>query len=145
LEEHRVLLKDNLQGLQHLGLPVTNLKRSKAFYTQLGFTEVMRMDIQPKDEIIRVAMMTQGNFTIELYELGLEERGEIATRSDGHIDHVALNVLDIEQAYAEIKAAGIEILEDNAPVYLPFWKNGVRYFTVRGPDGEKVEFNQILK
>ncbi len=140
-----MLLKDNLQGLQHLGLPVTNLKRSKAFYTQLGFTEVMRMDIQPKDEIIRVAMMTQGNFTIELYELGLEERGEIATRSDGHIDHVALNVLDIEQAYAEIKAAGIEILEDNAPVYLPFWKNGVRYFTVRGPDGEKVEFNQILK
>jgi lactoylglutathione lyase len=145
LEEHRVLLKDNLQGLQHLGLPVTSLERSKAFYAQLGFTEVMRMDIQPKSDTIRVAMMEQGKFTIELYELGLEERGEIATRSDGHIDHVALNVLDIEQAYAEIKAAGIEILEDNAPVYLPFWKNGVRYFTVRGPDGEKVEFNQILK
>lgn len=140
-----MLLKDNLQGLQHLGLPVTSLERSKAFYAQLGFTEVMRMDIQPKSDTVRVAMMEQGNFTIELYELGLEERGEIATRSDGHIDHVALNVLDIEQAYAEIKAAGIEILEDNAPVYLPFWKNGVRYFTVRGPDGEKVEFNQILK
>ncbi len=140
-----MLLKDNLQGLQHLGLPVTSLERSKAFYAQLGFTEVMRMDIQPKSDTVRVAMMEQGKFTIELYELGLEERGEIATRSDGHIDHVALNVLDIEQAYAEIKAAGIEILEDNAPVYLPFWKNGVRYFTVRGPDGEKVEFNQILK
>ena len=140
-----MLLKGNLQGLQHLGLPVTDLERSKAFYMQLGFTEAMRMDIQPQTEVIRVAMMEHTNFIIELYELGLEERGEIATRSDGHIDHVALNVLDIDQAYAEIKAAGIEILEEDAPVYLPFWKNGVKYFTVRGPDGEKVEFNQILK
>lgn len=140
-----MLLKNNLRGLQHLGLPVTNLERSKAFYAQLGFTEAMRMDIQPNSETIRVAMMEHESFTIELYELGPEERMEIATRSDGHIDHVALDVLDIEQAYVEIKAAGIEILEDNAPVYLPFWKNGVKYFTVRGPDGEKVEFNQILK
>jgi len=140
-----MLLKGNLQGLQHLGLPVTDLERSKAFYMQLGFTEVMRMDIQPESETIRVAMMEHMSFTIELYELGLEERGEIATRSDGHIDHVALNVLDIDKAYAEIKVAGLQILEDNAPVYLPFWKNGVKYFTVRGPDGEKVEFNQILK
>lgn len=140
-----MLLKDNLQGLQHLGLPVTNLERSKAFYTQLGFTEAMRVDIQPRSEVIRVAMMEHTGFVIELYESGPEKRSQIAARSDGHIDHVALNVLDIEQAYAEIKAAGIEILEDNAPVYLPFWKNGVKYFTVRGPDGEKVEFNQILK
>jgi catechol 2,3-dioxygenase-like lactoylglutathione lyase family enzyme len=92
-----------------------------------------------------VAMMEHENFTIELYEPGLEKRGEIAARPDGHIDHVALNVLDIDQAYADIKAAGFEILEGDAPVYLPFWKNGVKYFTVRGPDGEKVEFNQILK
>ena len=140
-----MLLQGNLQGLQHLGLPVTNLEQSKAFYTQLGFVEAMRMDIQPESETIRVAMMEHENFTIELYELGLEERREIASRSDGHIDHVALNVLDIDKACEEIKSAGIEILENDAPVYLPFWKNGVKYFTVRGPDGEKVEFNQILK
>ncbi|MBV5323241.1 VOC family protein [bacterium] len=140
-----MLLKDNLQGLQHLGLPVTDLERSKAFYIRLGFVESLRMDIQPKANVIQVAMMVHDHFTIELYQLGEEERQEIAKRSDGHIDHVALNVLDIEQAYVEIKAAGIEILEDDAPVYLPFWKNGVKYFTVRGPDGEKVEFNQILK
>jgi len=53
--------------------------------------------------------------------------------------------LDINRAYAEIKSAGLEILEENAPVFLPFWEHGVKYFTVRGPDGEKVEFNQILK
>ena len=89
--------------------------------------------------------MQHENFTIELYQLGQEDLQEIAKRADGHIDHVALNVLDIDQAYAEIKAAGLEILEDNAPVYLPFWEHGVKYFTVRGPDGEKIEFNQILR
>jgi len=140
-----MLLQGNLQGLQHLGIPVTNLERSKDFYAQLGFTEAMRTDIQPQTEVIRVAMMQHENFTIELYQLGQEDLQEIAKRVDGHIDHVALNVLDIEQAYAEIKAAGLEILEDNAPVYLPFWEHGVKYFTVRGPDGEKIEFNQIVR
>jgi lactoylglutathione lyase len=140
-----MLLQGNLQGLQHLGIPVTDIERSKAFYMQLGFIEAMRTDIQPQTEVIRVAMMQHENFTIELYQLGQEERREIARRSDGHIDHVALNVLDIDQAYAEIKAAGLEILEDDAPVFLPFWEHGVKYFTVRGPDGEKVELNQILK
>jgi lactoylglutathione lyase len=138
-------LQDNLQGLQHLGIPVTNLERSKDFYAQLGFIEAMRTDIQPQTEVIRVAMMQHENFTIELYQLGQEDLQEIAKRADGHIDHVALNVLDIEQAYLEIKAAGLEILEDNAPVFLPFWEFGVKYFTVRGPDGEKIEFNQILR
>jgi catechol 2,3-dioxygenase-like lactoylglutathione lyase family enzyme len=140
-----MLLQGNLQGLQHLGLPVTNLERSKAFYAQLGFTETMRTDIQAQPEVIQVAMMEHENFTIELYQLGQEDLQEIAKRADGHIDHVALNVLDIEKAYAEIKAAGLEILEDNAPVFLPFWEHGVKYFTVRGPDGEKIEFNQILR
>jgi lactoylglutathione lyase len=140
-----MVLQGNLQGIQHLGIPVTDLERSRDFYMQLGFTEAMRKDIPRKSEPVRVAMMEHENFTIELYQLDKERRQEIATRSDGHIDHVALNVLDIEQAYTEIKALGLEILEDNAPVYLPFWEHGVRYFTVRGPDGEKIEFNQILK
>jgi catechol 2,3-dioxygenase-like lactoylglutathione lyase family enzyme len=140
-----MLLQGNLQGLQHLGLPVTDLERSKDFYAQLGFTETLRTEIQEELNVIQVAMMEHENFTIELYQLGQERRQEIAQRVDGHIDHVALNVLDIDQAYAEIKAAGLEILEDDAPVFLPFWEHGVKYFTVRGPDGEKVEFNQILR
>jgi len=140
-----VLLKGNLRGLQHIGLPVTNLERSKAFYAQLGFVESMRTDLPGASEPVQVAMMGHEQLTIELYQLEQEERQAIAKRSDGHIDHIALDVLDIDQAHQEIRAAGLEILEENAPVFLPFWDHGVRFFTVRGPDGEKVEFNQILK
>lgn len=139
-----MLLKDNLRGLQHIGLPVTSLERSKAFYAQLGFVEVMRTDLPGTSQAIQVAMMQHEALTIELYQLEQEERLAIAQRNDGHIDHIALDVMDIEQAYDEICAAGLEGLEANAPVFLPFWGHGVRFFTIRGPDGEKVEFNQIL-
>ena len=140
-----MLLKGNLRGLQHIGLPVTNLERSKAFYAGLGFVEVMRTDLPRASEAVQVAMMHHEGLTIELYQLEEEERQEIARRSDGHLDHIALDVIDIEQAYQEIRTAGLEILEEPAPVFLPFWEKGVRFFTVRGPDGEKVEFNQILR
>lgn len=139
-----MLLKGNLRGLQHLGLPVTSLERSKAFYAALGFEEVMRTDLPRASEAIQVAMMRHEGLTLELYQLEAEERREIGQRSDGHIDHIALDVMDIDQACNEIRAAGLAILEDDAPVFLPFWDRGVRFFTIRGPDGEKVEFNQIL-
>jgi catechol 2,3-dioxygenase-like lactoylglutathione lyase family enzyme len=139
-----MLLEGNLQGMQHLGLPVTNIDRSKAFYLAFGFTEVMQADLPGAPEAIHVSMLRKNDLTLELYQLSGEERRDIAGRRDGHIDHIALNVIDIEQAYAEIRAAGLEVVEAEAPLFLPFWSHGVRYFTVRGPDGEKVEFNQIL-
>jgi lactoylglutathione lyase len=139
-----MLLKGNLRGLQHIGLPVTNLERSKAFYAGLGFVEAMRTDLPGGSQAVRVAMMHHEGLTIELYQLEEEERQEIARRSDGHLDHIALDVMDVEQAYKEICEAGLEVLEEGAPVFLPFWEKGVRFFTIRGPDGEKVEFNQIL-
>jgi lactoylglutathione lyase len=76
-------------------------------------------------------MLRKDDFTIELYQLPDQERGEIASRHDGHIDHIALNVLDIDKAYADIRAAGFEVLEEGAPKFLPFWSHGVRFFTVR--------------
>jgi catechol 2,3-dioxygenase-like lactoylglutathione lyase family enzyme len=139
-----MLLQNNLQGLQHLGLPVTNLERSLAFYANFGFTVAMRAEIPSEHGTVQVAMLEKDGLTIELYQQAGAKREEIATRHDGHLDHIALNVLDIEKAHAEIKAAGFEILEPDAPRFLPFWAHGVKFFTIRGPDGEKVEFNQSL-
>ena len=28
--------------------------------------------------------------------------------------------------------------------FLPFWENGVRFFTIEGPNKEKIEFSQYL-
>lgn len=138
------MLEGNLDGVQHLGIPVTDIKRSRAFYAQLGFKEVMTAELPADGDSVQVVMLELGNLVFELYQLVGEDRVEVGTRRDGHIDHIALNVRDIDAAFEAVRAAGLDPLEE-APVFLPFWEKGVRYFNVRGPDGEKVEFNQILE
>lgn len=61
----------------------------------------------------------------------------------GAIDHLALDVDDIESAWEEVRTAGLAPLED-AIQFLPFWENGVRFFNLLGPNGETVEFSQRL-
>lgn len=137
------LLDQNFQGLQHIGLPVVDLEASKTFYARLGFRPVMERTFEEPDGSVTAVMVKRGDVVIELYRLPDGRRAEIGTRRDGHIDHIAFSVRDIDSTFAEIRAAGFETLESE-PVQLPFWKEGCRYFAIRGPSGEKLEFNQIL-
>lgn len=138
------MMKDNVRGLQHIGLPVTDIVRSQAFYRALGFTVVMECTLPPADQPIQVAMLELGNLVLELYQLAAPDLENIRARPDGHIDHLALDVADIDRALHAVRSLGLEPLEE-APVFLPFWDKGVRYFNVRGPDGEKVEFNERVR
>ena len=74
---------------------------------------------------------------IETYE------NHIATLRSGAIDHLAIDVKEIDQLYKEIKTAGFHILDDSVQ-YLPFWEKGVKFFTILGPNAEKVEFCERL-
>ena len=42
-----------------------------------------------------------------------------------------------------MKASGCTVLDQEIQT-LPFYENGVAWFTVLGPSGERVEFNQYL-
>ncbi len=132
-----------LAALQHIGIPVTNLKKSIQFYERLGFSAAMTARFPFGTEQGDVTMMKQGTILIELYQFPPSERHGIARRSHGHIDHIAFDVADINHTYATLKADGHHMLEDG-PVFLPFWENGCKYFNIAGPDGERLEFNQIL-
>lgn len=90
-----------------------------------------------------VAMMKRNGMIIELYQMPEAELKEIRQRKNGHIDHIAFDVDDIDIAFEEIKNNGFTVLEDK-PVFLSFWKNGCKYFNITGPDGERLEFNQVL-
>ena len=139
-----MLLQGNLQGIQHLAFFVTDLNRSKSFYEQFGFVEKLSDQIPTESEPIKLAFVELNGLMLELVELPGEKRTQVASREDGNVDHVALNVKDIDKAYVELSEAGFQALEEDAPVFLPLWENGTKYFTIRGPDGEKVEFSQIL-
>lgn len=140
----KVLLAGNLTGPQHLGIPVTDIARSRAFYERLGFKQILGAELPEGTDSIKVAMMDLNGFVIEVYQMTPKELPGVRARKDGHIDHIALNVLDIGKAFVELKAAGLAIVEKE-PVYLPFWEKGVRFFNVLGPDGERVEFTERLK
>ncbi len=138
------MLGDNLTGFQHLGLPVTDLDASKAFYARLGFTEVMARELPRGGGMLHVSMMELNGFILELYQLPGAEGEAVKQRRDGHIDHIALDVGDINAAFQAICAAGLTPLEET-PVFLPFWEQGIYYFNIRGLDGERIEFCERVK
>jgi lactoylglutathione lyase len=133
-----------INGLQHIGIPVTDLKKSESFYAGLGFTNVMNASFEIKGNTGYVIMMQRDTITMELYQMPEPELNEIRSRDNGHIDHVAFDVDDIESIFATLKANGYPIME-SAPVFLNFWQKGCKYFNILGPDGERLEFNQIIK
>lgn len=139
------MLDDNITGLQHIGLPVTDIQRSKAFYARLGFRVTMSTDVVlPDGTPTQVVMMEQNNLLLELYQFAGGALEEIKTRGHGHIDHFALDAKDIDAAFIDVRTAGFSPLQDS-PVFLPFWEKGVYYFHIEGPDGEKIEFNQRIR
>lgn len=127
--------KEYLTGLQHIGLPTNDLDAAVDFYKVFGFQTVFETVNEEAGE--RVAFIRLGNLTIEIYE------NKQAVMADGAWDHVALNVTDIETVFQTARKKGLHILDQEIQ-FLPFWNHGVRFFTVKGPNGEKVEFSQYL-
>src|SRR5450759_251031 len=137
------ILEHNFTGIQHIGVPVTNLEKSVQFYTKLGFDNVMEGQFDHNNETGNVLMMKRGEAIVELFMMPESELAEIRGRKDGHIDHLAFDVEEVDKAFSELKNAGFQISEKE-PVSLSFWEKGCKYFTVIGPDNEKLEFNQLL-
>jgi lactoylglutathione lyase len=73
-QSREILLLNNLTGPQHLGIPVTNLEKSRQFYERLGFRQVMSADLPQGNESVKVAMMDFKGFIIELYQLTVVEK-----------------------------------------------------------------------
>lgn len=77
------------------------------------------------------------NYCIETFE------NRQAAMSDGAYQHVALDVEDIESMYQKICNEKYTVITDGIEE-LPFWENGVRFFMIKGPNEERIEFCQKL-
>lgn len=128
-------LGDFALGLQHVGLPTNDLKATIAFYESLGFETVYQVKNEAAGE--DVAFLRLKNLTIEAYENGR------AAMQSGAIDHLAIDVDDVEAAYRLAQEQGYQIVS-NGVEFLPFWQKGVKFFILLGPNQERVEFNQYL-
>lgn len=136
-------MKDLITGLQHIGIPVFSLEDSVQFYESLSFTSFHSKDIVREEGNIRVAFVELHGLVLELYEFEKEYLEDIKKRNDGHIDHIALNVTDIDAVYKIISEGTYKIL-DKEIQFIPFFDKGVRFFSILGPNNEKIEFNQRI-
>lgn len=122
-------------GIQHIGIPTNDIEKTIEFYNNLGFEIVLQTINEEADE--KVAFLKLKTIVIETYE------NRQAKLANGAIDHVAINVKDIEEVYHYIEENQMNTTNDEIH-FLPFWENGVRFFTIEGPNKEKVEFSQYL-
>lgn len=123
--------EEGITGLAHIGVPTENLETSKRFYDSIGFT-LLEDFLQPNGR--PVAFFGLGNVVLEVYE-------DRAAGKPGAIDHIALNVHDIEAVFEGMQKLGYGALEGEIKL-LDFGARRVRYFTISGPNGEKIEFSQ---
>jgi lactoylglutathione lyase len=116
--------------LIHTCYRITDVERSVAFYTALGFEERRRMPI--REEAINVFMGLPGdgdrleltyNFGVDAYELGT-----------GY-GHIAVTVEDMAETLARLAEQGIE------PERQPYRvrEGGSLLCFVRDPDGYRIE------
>lgn len=126
-------MRELLTGIQHIGIPTEDMENTKKFYGRLGF----EIAYETVNEGAAVAFLKLENLVMEIYEVPK------AAGVSGAVDHVAMNVTDVEKVYEKVCSLGMNTLEDTIH-FLPFWENGVRFFTIQGPNAEKIEFSQFL-
>ena len=127
-------VNNKILGLQHIGLPTADVQKTVDFYTLFGF-EIEWERLDPPAE--RVAFLKNGSCVIETYCC------TEPAMANGAVDHISLDVSDIEAVFEYAHINGYASLEGKI-TDLPFYSKGVRYFTILGPNHEKLEFNQKL-
>ena len=125
-------IADYATGLQHVGIPTGDIDGTIRFYAGLGFENIY----ETRNGDSRVAFLKLKDLVVETWE-------KATVGASGAIDHIAIDVTDIEAVYAVMTAAGHQAIEGKVNA-LPFWERGVRYFTILGPNAEKIEFIQKL-
>ncbi len=120
------------RSLDHIGIASIDVEADVRYYVEvLGFRIIGHFG--------ECYFIQNGGVTYEIYNG--KEQPEAAI---GKIDHIAYTSRDIEQDYAYALEQGYEITTQGIESIDRFWDHGIRYFKIRTPGGEQVEFNQIL-
>ena len=129
---------NNIQGLAHIGIPCENLARAVDFYGRLGFATVAAKNAMNG---YNVAMVEKDGCIIELYQ-SLDD-SVFLPGGNGSVDHLALRCTGIKELYAEACAQGLMVVTDGIESNDLWAPKTCRYFTVLGPNRERVEFCQV--
>jgi catechol 2,3-dioxygenase-like lactoylglutathione lyase family enzyme len=137
-----------INGMNHVGISVSSLERSIAFYCEMLdmelagpvisfggelFLKVMALD-DPKG---RIGFLRNGSFQLELFEFSqpaAASKDPNYSVADRGISHFCVNVIDIDATYEKLLAAGVRF---HCPVLT--FPGGARATYARDPDGNVFE------
>lgn len=124
-----------IKGLHHIGVKVRDAQTSVRFYEEL-------LDFKKTDEFrngnSHLTFMRAGTCVLELIE-----KPEIERMPAGNIDHVALDVDNIEEIVEKLKARRVEFV--NGEINHCDWiYGGVKNIFFKGPDGERIELFEVI-
>lgn len=141
-----------IEGIVHVGISVSSLERSVAFYRDLfGMDVVLNKAFagEVHENIIglkgahgKVAILQRGSLQLELFEFEYPQpkpSDPNRPACDHGITHFCVRVTDIESEYARLKAAGVEF---HCP---PQYYQGKAIATYgRDPDGNIFELLELI-
>lgn len=122
----------------HIGVAVSEVDKNAQWYQDiLGF--------QIKAKFVgrtghNVYFLEGANNAI--YEMYQDDNLDPAVA--GKIDHIAYDSQDIYADYQFCMDAGYDIVTNGVEEIPHFWEKGCKYFKIKSPAGEQVEFCQIL-
>lgn len=122
------------QGTHHVGLTVSRLEESVAFFTQLlGWKEVFRKPDYP------AVFVSDGSIMLTLWEVKTDQPVEFDRRANVGLHHLALRVDDektLQQIHDRVAASGLSI--EFPPEFVGDGPS--RHMMCYEPSGIRVEF-----
>lgn len=105
-----------INRVDHIGIAVPNLEEAKKFYEETLGIKIVKEDEIVEEQHVKVSFVPCGDTEIELLESTTPD-GPIARYLDKNggrsgIQHIALNVDNIEEAIAELKDKGVRMIDE---------------------------------
>lgn len=143
-----------IQGFSHIGIAVSDVERSAAFYTGvLGFTVLYWMDFS--DNEVAVTMEQEGSFRSAMLvrddvRVELLQWVDVPTTGGGRkpmtelgFTHLSFRVDDLDELTEAIRAHGGEVVERTRQVLGdPADPAAARLIYLTDPDGTRIELMQ---
>jgi catechol 2,3-dioxygenase-like lactoylglutathione lyase family enzyme len=128
-----------VKGIDNIGVAVTNLARSVAFYEKLGFTKGYDYEADVKGCTMNAGSAVLFLFQTKLANAQPVKRDPSLAQNPAGLDHISFVVEDVDAIYKDLKAKGVEFQGEPADQE---W--GARLVGLKDPDGNNLYFLKYL-
>lgn len=129
-----------MKGLAHIGVHTADMGKSIQFYTEvLGFELIHQKDLTGPNGTTRLGFLNAGGLVIELIQPA--DVSGVKERKAGIVDHIAIEVDDIDHVIDTLKGKGVVFNTEEKGVNKQLF-NGISNIFFKGPSGESLELFQ---